>query len=242
MRVIIEKNYEKFSETIAAILIAEMFKDRRVNIDLTDGSTPQGAYDIVEEFIKNNQFNCLDNVHYYNHDELEGEKQIVSEILKKQVHEPFMVKEQNIHKLDFENIDKQIADIEASGGLDLMLLGLGADGHFCANFPDATEFDKKAYIYNCKDYDWYDEYCQNYGMELKRIATFGFKMLLETKKVVVAVNGAKKAQAVYNILTQPISPKIPGTILRLHPNLILILDEEAATKINQEIIENVVKY
>ena len=241
MKIIIEENYQQLSEKVASILLSEMLQDKRVNLDLTDGSTPQGAFDILSKIVSKNPDN-FKNVHYYNHDEIEGDIQLVNEILKKQVHIPFKVQEQNIHRMDFNNPYQQIDDIENHGGLDLMLLGLGADGHFCANFPDSPKFDEKVYVYNPKDYSWYDEYCRNYGLdELKSIATFGFKMVLKARRVVVIANGLKKADAVKAILTQPISPSIPGTVLRCHPNLILMLDKEAASKINQDDIDNVSK-
>ncbi len=40
MKIIIEKSYEKLSETLAAIMISEMSKVGRVNVDFTDGSSP----------------------------------------------------------------------------------------------------------------------------------------------------------------------------------------------------------
>ena len=239
MKVIIKEDYQQLSELVASILVAEMLQDKRVNLDLTDGSTPQGTYDIVEKIVGENPED-FKNVHYYNHDELEGEVMMVNEILKNQIHIPFKVKEENIHRMNFANPYQQILDIENSGGLDLMLLGLGADGHFCANFPEATQFDKKVYTYNPKDYSWYDDYCKGYGLtEMNSIATFGFKMVLAARKVVVIANGYKKADAVKAILTQPITPAIPGTVLRCHPSLILILDKEAASKICQTDIDKI---
>ena len=143
MKIIIEKSYKDLSETLASILLGEMLKPNRVNIDLTDGSSPIGAYEIVAKTISKNP-KRYHNVHYYNHDESEGET-IVNGILKKQIHVPFMVPEMNIHKLSFDDLYKQIIDIENAGGLDLMILGLVEDGHFCANFPDSTQFDKLFY-------------------------------------------------------------------------------------------------
>ena len=238
MKVIIEETYEELSEVVASILLSEMIQDKRVNIDLTDGSSPQGAYDIVSEKIAKNPQNYR-NVHYYNHDEMEGEIALVNELLKKQVYIPFQVQEENIHKMKFENPYEQVKKIEAHGGLDLVVTGLGADGHFYANFPGTAKFDEKVFTFDPKDYDWHDEYCKSLNLkEMKKIATFGYKMLLNSKRIIVIANGLKKADAVKAILTQPISADIPGTILRCHPNLVLILDKDAASKISQEDINH----
>ena len=237
MKIIIENTYEALSETLGAMLLAEMLKNKRVNIDLTDGSSPKGAYEIVAKKIAEDPLRYT-NVHYYNHDEAKGDFKMVDSILNEQIHRPFQVQETNIHRLEFEEPYKQIKAIEDAGGLDLMVLGLGADGHFCANFPDATQFDKLVYTFEPKKYDWYEAYCKNYGVDsLGELATFGFKMVLKTKRVVLVVNGLKKAQAVKDILTKPISTHIPGTILRCMDNLTLLLDKEAASLLSEEDIK-----
>jgi len=238
MKIIIENSYEELSEVVASILLSEMIQDKRVNIDLTDGSSPRGAYEIVSQKIAKDP-ERYNNVHYYNHDEMEGEAELVHGLLQKQVYTPFQVKEENIHKMKFDTPYEQVEDIEAHGGLDLVVTGLGADGHFYANFPGTAKFDEKVFTFDPKDYDWHDEYCKSFNLkEMKKIATFGYKMLLNAKRVVVITNGTKKADAVKAILTQPISAGIPGTILRCHPNLILISDKEAASKLSQEDINH----
>lgn len=228
MKIIIEENYEVLSQTVASLILAEIYQEKRVNIDLTDGSSPQGAFDILAKIFQKYP-DRLDNVHIYNHDELEGGA-IVDGLLRKQIHLPFGFKEENIHRMTFETHQEFMKEIENDGGLDFMLLGLGADGHFCANFPGTPCFDKLVYTYDPKDYPWYEEYLTNMGMtEMPKIATFGFRSVLRAKKVVVVVNGAKKAQAVYDIFNKELSEEIPGTILRLHPNITFVLDEEAAS-------------
>lgn len=231
MRIIIEENYEDVSQTVASLTLAAFYQDRRVNIDLTDGSSPQGAFDIMEKVMKRYP-ERFHNVHFYQHDEMEGEEGTVYNILRKQIHEPFGIAKENIHKMDFHKQDAYIKQLEYDGGLDYMLLGIGADTHFCANFPFATKLDEFIYDYDPKDYPWYDAYCQGYGVtDMPRIATFGFPSVLRAKQVVVIVSGKSKAQAVKDIMTKPISPEHPGTILRTHPNLIMVLDKDAASKL-----------
>ncbi len=238
MKIILEESYEKLSETLAMIMIGEMSKVGRVNVDFTDGVSPVGAYEIVAKKIQEDPERYR-NVHYYNHGETTYPANFVSAMLKKQVFDPFMVPEENIHLIDVNHPHKQVEDIEAAGGLDLSVLGIGADAHFCINYPDATKFDKLIYKYEPKDYDWYEECCQKYGLdEFRSVYTFGFKMLTKTKRVVMIVNGANKAQAVKNMLTQPISAHYPATILRCLDNLTLILDADAASLLTEEDLAN----
>ena len=232
MKIVIENTYEELSEVVASILLSEMIQDKRVNLDLTDGSSPEGAYDILSKKMAKRP-ESYKNVHYYNHDEMEGEVALVNELLKKQIYVPFQVQEENIHAMKFEEPYEQVKEIEAHGGIDLVVTGLGADGHFYANFPGTAKFDEKVFTFDPKDYEWYEDYCKGLNLkEMKKVATFGYKMLLSAKRVVVIANGTKKADAVKAILTEPISADIPGTILRCHPNLVLILDKDSASQLS----------
>ncbi|MGH2242796.1 glucosamine-6-phosphate deaminase, partial [Enterococcus faecalis] len=58
---------------------------------------------------------------------------------------PAEISEQNIHPLTVENFQQQEQRIADAGGLDLMLIGLGADGHFCGNMPTTTHFKNETY-------------------------------------------------------------------------------------------------
>lgn len=229
MKIIVEDTYEEVSRTVASLTLSAFYQDRRVNVDLTDGSSPKGAYEIIAAILQKYP-ERVKNVHFYQHDELDSSDQFVYHLLKNQIHEPFGISKENIHPMDFSKQQEYLEQIEAAGGLDYMLLGIGADAHFCANFPDAAKLDQEIYDYDPKQYSWYDDYRRNFGMEeIPRIATFGFPAVLKAKQVVVVVNGKGKAQAVKDMFTKEISPKYPATILRTHPNLILVMDKEAAS-------------
>ncbi|TLG71519.1 6-phosphogluconolactonase [Culicoidibacter larvae] len=238
MKIILENSYEKLSETLAMIMISEMSKPGRVNVDFTDGVSPVGAYELVAKKVQEDP-ERYHNVHYYSHGESTYPPKSVAGMLKEQIFDPFMVPQENIHLIDVNDIYKQIHDIEAAGGLDLSVLGLGADAHFCVNFPDSTQFDKLIYKYEPKDYDWYEETRKKYGIDaFSGMVTFGFKMVAKTRRVVMIVNGTNKAQAVKDMLTQPISTHYPATILRCLDNFTLILDADAASLLTEEDIAN----
>ena len=52
--------------------------------------------------------------------------------------------------------------------------------------------------------------------------------------LLVVVSGEDKADILNKVLTAPVSPQIPGTILRFHPNVILVADEAALSKTELE--------
>ncbi|WP_262229883.1 6-phosphogluconolactonase, partial [Escherichia coli] len=56
---------------------------------------------------------------------------------------PAGIKEENIQKLTIDNYREHDQKLAREGGLDLVVLGLGADGHFCGNLPNTTHLNKQ---------------------------------------------------------------------------------------------------
>ncbi len=83
-------------------------------------------------------------MHYYNFDEIpfrgQSREGVTISNLRQLFFTPAQIKEENIHKLTLDNAAQHDRQLEEAGGLDLMVLGLGADGHFCGNLPNTTRF------------------------------------------------------------------------------------------------------
>lgn len=119
-----------------------------------------------------------------------------------------------------------------NGPVDLMLVGLGMNGHIGLNEPGA-DFDSYAHTTELDPVTV--KVAQKYfskSTELKGGITLGLKHFLEAKTAVLIVAGAKKADIVLKVLTEEISSQIPGTIIRSHENACLFLDEEAAFRLS----------
>ncbi|MER5760246.1 6-phosphogluconolactonase [Streptomyces sp. NPDC002082] len=125
--------------------------------------------------------------------------------------------------------------LRGNGGLDLMLIGLGADGHFCGNMPYATRFDQETYTYEFKDsYPWYEDALRllpDPAEVPSHVVTMGAAMLAKVRRLVLIVSGAAKADALAGMLEREISTDFPATILRTHPNLVVVADREAASRL-----------
>ena len=57
--------------------------------------------------------------------------------------------------------------------------------------------------------------------------TMGIKTIMQARKVLVVANGLAKAKAVKAVVSGPVTPECPGSILQMHPDCILVADEEA---------------
>lgn len=236
MKIIIENNYEKLSETTAQILLGCMYQDKRVNVAITSGDSPKGAYSIVTPVLKEHK-ERFSNVHYYNFDnvEMKGFKDgMTLGHLQEQFFGPGDVALENIHGLKTENYAGFDERIMNAGGLDLMLIGMGSDGHFCGNLPYSTQFDRMTYSQKIDpQYPWYEWITAGFvDQEIPDdMVTMGAAALMKVKRVVMIVNGERKAAAVKQFMEAPMDNKFPSTILRLHPNFTIIMDKEAAAQI-----------
>ncbi|HTN06090.1 glucosamine-6-phosphate deaminase [Agriterribacter sp.] len=131
-----------------------------------------------------------------------------------------------------ENLAQECAAMDSvifeNGGIDLMLVGVGMNGHIGFNEPGIS-FDLYSHIAPL------DETTTAVGQkyfkeatELSQGITLGLKHLLESKKVLLLANGNKKAAIIQKALEGEITNALPASIIRQHSNSIVMIDEEAA--------------
>lgn len=232
MKIIIEKDFEAMSETTKNILLGHMSQDKRVNLSITAGNTPVGVYKRMIEVVKDSPDYA--NVHYYNFDEIPVANQaegITMTDLRKLYLTPANINEANIHPLTVENYTEQDQRLLMAGGLDAMLIGLGGDGHFCGNMPTTTSFENLTYkIKVTGEESWFVPDMLEAGLEF---VTMGPVSVMRVKHLILIVNGEKKAKMVKKVLQGPVTEEIPASVLQLHPNLTVILDEAAASELDK---------
>jgi glucosamine-6-phosphate deaminase len=102
-------------------------------------------------------------------------------------------------------------EIRKAGGIDVQVLGIGSDGHVQDN---ARFFDREE--------------------DVPRFAiTMGVGTILEARHCLLLANGEKKADAVAKFVEGPITSQITASALQMHPNTTVILDEDAASKLER---------
>lgn len=60
--------------------------------------------------------------------------------------------------------------------------------------------------------------------------TMGIKSIMLAKRILLCVSGEGKAEILKKVLTGPVTPKVPGSVLQLHPNLTVVADEAAMSR------------
>lgn len=240
MNLIIANNYDEMSRIAASYLLGELVKgyERRVNVSITGGSTPAKVYEYVQQVIAGLS---IPGVHYYNFDEIpmKGREGATITALRELFYKPCEIPESQIERFDETNYLTYDQKLETDGGLDLMLLGLGGDGHFCGNISGAF----KDFGQGCYAVDSYlnegltgllADACGGMNHVPDHFVTFGPSTVMKSRKIILIVNGEKKAEILRKALEEPITPEVPASILRLHPNLTVIVDKEAAFKLKKE--------
>ncbi|MDX5539072.1 glucosamine-6-phosphate deaminase [Escherichia coli] len=232
-----DEDYQEMSRVAAHHLLGYMSKTRRVNLAITAGSTPKGMYEYLTTLVKGKPW--YDNCYFYNFDEIpfrgkEGEGVTITN-LRNLFFTPAGIKEENIQKLTIDNYREHDQKLAREGGLDLVVLGLGADGHFCGNLPNTTHFHEQTVEFPIQgemvDIVAHGELGGDFSLVPDSYVTMGPKSIMAAKNLLIIVSGAGKAQALKNVLQGPVTEDVPASVLQLHPSLMVIADKAAAAEL-----------
>jgi glucosamine-6-phosphate deaminase len=239
MNLIIEKDYKSLSKTAAGIVKDEIEIKPNLILGLATGSTPLGTY---EELIRMHKEEGLDfsKVITFNLDEYlnlsPDNPQSYHYYMEENLFKHINVKRDNVNIPDgnARNIEEFCKDysnkIEEAGGIDLQILGIGPNGHIAFNEPSdrlslethVVSLTKSTIEANSRFFDSIDEVP-------RKAVSMGMKDIMNAKKIILLANGRNKSQIMKEILTgNAVSTFIPASILLLHKDVTIILDEEAA--------------
>lgn len=235
------KDYEDMSRKAANIIGAQVTMKPNCVLGLATGSSPIGTYkELIARY--NNGDLDFSNATSVNLDEYKGLSGDHD-----QSYRYFM----NHNFFDHVNIPKERtfvpdgtepdadkacsaynAIIKSVGGIDLQLLGLGHNGHIgfneptdcfppvthCVDLTESTIEANKRFFASVDDVP-------------KQAYTMGIQNIMLARKIVVVVSGADKADILKKVVEGPITPQVPASILQLHPDVTIVADEAAASKL-----------
>lgn len=125
-----------------------------------------------------------------------------------------------------------VQELQARGGIDLLMLGLGGNGHLGFNQP-GTPFGSGAWVT-----DMNAELEERIRRETETPAdvwlggvTLGLKDIMHARRIVLVAKGRNKAAIVKRMLQGPVTTDCPASILQLHPCCEFLLDKESAAGI-----------
>lgn len=122
------------------------------------------------------------------------------------------------------------AAIAAAGGIDLQILGIGANGHIGFNEP-ADGLCARTHVATLER-NTREANAQWFGGDWtavpERALSMGMATILGAREIVLLATGAEKADAVRRMVEGLITPRLPASFLQLHPRVTVMLDEAAA--------------
>lgn len=118
--------------------------------------------------------------------------------------------------------------IKKNGPIDMILLGVGMNGHLGLNEP-GTSFDLYSHIVNLAEITKMagQKYFSR-KVNLTSGISLGLKYVLEARTVIVQLNGAKKAEVAKRLIDSEISSAFPASVVKSHVNAFLLLDKPAS--------------
>lgn len=134
---------------------------------------------------------------------------------------------------DFDQACKDfVKEIERRGGIDLLILGLGENGHLGFNQPQSP-YEKDAWVTDMNP-ELLDRVRREVGEngDYKGI-TLGLQMIMNSRRIILVAKGAHKANAVKLMLKGNVSTDFPASLLQRHPDCEFLLDSAAASLINE---------
>lgn len=241
MRIIRTKDYNDMSRKAANIIGAMVITKPDCVLGLATGSSPVGTYrNLVDSYrIGDLDFSQVKSV---NLDEYKGLPRENEQSYYYFMHDHFFkhvnIDPKNTHlpdgtEPDSEKACKEYDKVIASmGGVDLQLLGIGHDGHIGFNEPN-DEFDKETHCVDLTQMtiEANKRFFNSVDEVPKQAYTMGIATIMRAKCVLMVVSGKDKAQILKDSFFGPITPQVPASILQLHPNFILVADEDALSLI-----------
>ena len=247
MRILIHDDYDIMSKWIAYYVAGKINRknptpDDPFVLGLPTGSSPMGTYRELVKLHKAGKVS-FKNVVTFNMDEYVGLPEdhpesyhyFVMEHLFKHIDIP--LENTNILDGNAPDLEKECEDfekkIEAVGGINLFLGGIGEDGHLAFNEPGSSLTSRTRIktltldtrMANSRFFD------NDLSKVPKTALTVGLGTIMAADEVLIMINGYKKARALYHVVELGVNHMWTGSMLQLHQHGIIVCDDEATMEL-----------
>lgn len=233
------------ADEIAGLIRSKAAKGEKCILGLATGSSPIKLY---QELVRMHKEEGLSfkNVISFNLDEyMPMPKESVHSYHYFMHHHLFNhidIDPKNVHipdgTLRNEEVDKFCREydeqIEAAGGLDIQILGIGRTGHIGFNEPGspATSRTRMIFLNNLTIKDASGEFGGIENVPTKAI-TMGVGTIMKARKIILMAWGEAKASIIRATVEGSISDAVPATFLQMHPNVLFVIDDSAAEELTR---------
>ncbi len=222
----------------ATKMIECVLKNPNALICLATGDTPKLAYQFFVQKIS--EFNVdISKCFFIGLDEWievsSSNPGSCHHFLYEHIFNPLNISEEQIHLFNAPVIDldgecsEMNEYINSKGGIDLMVVGIGINGHIGFNEPGVDpnlethviELDELTQVIGQKYFET--------AISISHGITLGMKQVMNAKEVIALAMGKHKSKIVYAMVKEEVSCNLPASLLQYHKNSFLMLDREAAS-------------
>lgn len=126
----------------------------------------------------------------------------------------------------------QYSELLEDAQLDVQLLGVGTNGHIGFNEP-YTPFDSRTHVVKLTENTLKDN--SRFFADISEMPTHAITMgladIMSAKEVILVATGKHKAEVMAELFHSPITDAMPASVLKQHHNVLILMDEEAASLI-----------
>lgn len=241
INIIITKDYDEMSQKAAQIVADTIRTKDSPLLGLATGSTPVGMYkELVHmyqqgnlDFSKTITFN-LDE-YYPIHKE---NKQSYHHFMQENLFNHVNINLSNTHIPNGMSEDSELECLQydekvlGMGGVDIQVLGIGSNGHIGFNEPGEF-FEPKTQKVNLDPRTVEDNarFFNSIEEVPKQALSMGIGTIMSAEKILLLASGKNKAWAIKEMIMGKVTPHIPGSILQFHRDVVVIIDQEAASQL-----------
>jgi len=240
MDLYIVANKEEIARLGYQVILSAINEKDDVTLGLATGSSPEGIYELFRENKPD-----VSHVKVVNLDEYIGlpadHDQSYAYFMKEKLFNHLNFKETHIP--DGMNED-QVAEcarydaILAANVPDLQLLGIGTNGHIAFNEP-GTSFELTTHVatLGAETIEANSRFFASRDDVPTTAYTMGIQSIMQAKEILLIASGESKAEAIKAMLEGEVTEEMPASILQKHPNIIVIIDKDAASLIDPVLLE-----
>ena len=217
MKINVLKNYKELSSTVADIVEEQITKHPLTKLGLPTGSTPFGMYDELVNKKLDWKSVITFNLDVY-----------LMNITRPQSYQSYMRKNlfdrTNIYPnhthFPFRPFSAFEEKIEENKGIDLCILGIGSNGHIAFNEPGSS-FKSRTRVVNLSEQTIQDNsrFFDSVDDVPTQAITMGLGTIMESKKIVLMVNGEHKKDILDIAMNGEVTEDVPASILQNHDNV-----------------------
>jgi len=239
LKVEIFKDKETLYRSVSDFYVKAINEKPNMTLGLATGTTPIPLYKNLIESYKNKQVSFKD-ITTFNLDEYIGldktHKASYAYFMKNQLFDHIDIKLENTF-IPSGILEPQVAISEFQKALDahqvdIQLLGLGSNGHIGFNEPgtpfNSTTHQTDLALSTIEDNSRMFESIKDVPTQS---ITMGIQDIMRASKIILIATGKQKAEAVYGMIHGPVDENLPASILQKHNDVVIYLDEAAASKL-----------